>query len=348
MSTSVAVQVPEWNASVLVQGLTLADAETFEGEGRRVDLQNIRAKVAARCILGLDGTRIFSDADAELLGRKSSVAIDHIFNVALRLSGIWGEESDDDLFTGRAVPSFLRSMLDLLRYLERSVAQKTALGTGLTFARALGVVADPEQPDKERLENAEYLVEQDFARPIAPQRWCGIAGALRDALHEEGLENEAHKPEQSPTAPEERLREITIGSLLLAAGGSFGDTPLGKIRDTVRTRLNDEVTQALLGPDWRHKERKAPHVRLPEDPPDTVCPPALQVWPESQIEARLEVDLLLARARLTSLEREAILAKYRDPPEKSKVTAVRLHSTVGAVYQARHRAKEKIRAAAIP
>ena len=57
------------------------------------DTANIRAKLVARCIIEDDGTPMFTQQDVHALGLKSSAALDRVFEVASRLSGI----SKDDL-----------------------------------------------------------------------------------------------------------------------------------------------------------------------------------------------------------------------------------------------------------
>jgi len=98
------VDVPEWGGSVLVRGMTGAERDAFEVAGRdqrtgqrRPDaLSNVRAKLVARCVVDDDGTRLFTDADVAALGEKSGAAIDRVFAVAARLSGL-GEEDQEEM-----------------------------------------------------------------------------------------------------------------------------------------------------------------------------------------------------------------------------------------------------------
>lgn len=89
------VDVPEWGGSVLVSGLSGTDRDAFEasivevqGSERKMDLENIRAKLVARSIVDDAGQRLFSDADVRKLGAKSAVALQRVFEVAQRLSGL--------------------------------------------------------------------------------------------------------------------------------------------------------------------------------------------------------------------------------------------------------------------
>jgi len=89
------VEVPEWGGVVLVRGMTGIERDEFEsklvvGEGpnAKVDTRNVRAKLVAFCVVDEEGNRIFSDADVELLGKKSAAALQRVFDVAQRLSGM--------------------------------------------------------------------------------------------------------------------------------------------------------------------------------------------------------------------------------------------------------------------
>ena len=94
------VEVPEWGGSVRVRGLTGTQRDRFEqsiviqqGKKSRMNMDNIRAKLCAMTMVDEDGGRLFSDRDTEELGAKSAAALDRVFAVAQRLSGI----SEDDL-----------------------------------------------------------------------------------------------------------------------------------------------------------------------------------------------------------------------------------------------------------
>jgi hypothetical protein len=94
------VEVPEWGGVVRVRGLTGAERDDFEasvveqrGKKTRLNMQNFRAKLVVRVAINGDGQRLFTDKDASLLGRKSAAALQRVFEVAQRLSGL----SDQDV-----------------------------------------------------------------------------------------------------------------------------------------------------------------------------------------------------------------------------------------------------------
>jgi hypothetical protein len=94
-----AVEVPEWGGSIYVRGLSGTERDAFEasviaprldknGSSGSMDMRNIRAKLAALCIVDENGERLFTDKDVEALGRKSASALDRVFSAAQRLSGL--------------------------------------------------------------------------------------------------------------------------------------------------------------------------------------------------------------------------------------------------------------------
>jgi len=93
------VDVPEWQGEVYVRGLTGAERDQFEnsiismrGKDQKINLSNIRAKLASLSICDEDGNRLFTDADVQVLSQKSAAALQRIFAVAQRLSGLAAED----------------------------------------------------------------------------------------------------------------------------------------------------------------------------------------------------------------------------------------------------------------
>lgn len=91
------ISVPEWGGSVMVYGLNGTERDAFEisiaGNGR-VELANLRARLCAISIRDETGDRIFNDKDCELLGKKSAQALQRVFEVAQRLSGLTAGDVD--------------------------------------------------------------------------------------------------------------------------------------------------------------------------------------------------------------------------------------------------------------
>lgn len=105
------VAVPEWGGTVHVRTMSGTDRDAFEqsmldartkGEP---NLINIRARLAVKTVANADGERLFSDQDAEALGRKSARALDRVFAVAQRLNGIGEKEAKELAGNSEAGPT---------------------------------------------------------------------------------------------------------------------------------------------------------------------------------------------------------------------------------------------------
>jgi len=93
------VPVPEWNDSVLIRSMSGAERDAFEMANRKkgqTDLRNYRARYLVRCIVNENGTKIFTDAQAAELGKRSSKVIDRLYAVAAKLSGM-DDESEAEV-----------------------------------------------------------------------------------------------------------------------------------------------------------------------------------------------------------------------------------------------------------
>lgn len=90
------VDVPEWGGTVRVRALTARERDEYEAEQvdfrnpkkPTIDLRNTRARLVALCAVDENGERLFSRKDVEALGEVSSTALDRVFRVAKRLSGL--------------------------------------------------------------------------------------------------------------------------------------------------------------------------------------------------------------------------------------------------------------------
>jgi hypothetical protein len=93
-----AVPVPEWGGSVLVRSLEGYERDQYETQwlnsraGKKVTLDNIRARLVAMSLCDAEGNRLFTDSQVKTLGKKSAAALDRIFTVAQKLSGLTQED----------------------------------------------------------------------------------------------------------------------------------------------------------------------------------------------------------------------------------------------------------------
>ena len=96
------VDVPEWGYRLRVRSLMGVERDAFEiallegkGRDREVNLRNMRAKLVAASVRKADDSRVFTDGQVEALGKKNAAALQRVFRVAQRLSGLAEDEVDE-------------------------------------------------------------------------------------------------------------------------------------------------------------------------------------------------------------------------------------------------------------
>jgi hypothetical protein len=91
------VLVPEWGGIIRLRTMTAEEWEHYESEladaRKSGDYLNIRASLVARCAVDGDGNRLFTDADAQALGRKSKTALLRLFETARKLNAFGDDET---------------------------------------------------------------------------------------------------------------------------------------------------------------------------------------------------------------------------------------------------------------
>ena len=95
------VEVPEWGGTVCVKMMSGKERDDFEASvvsfkngKQNVTTANIRAKLVQKTVIDPETKElIFTVADIDSLGKKSSAALDRVFSAAQNLSKI----SDDDI-----------------------------------------------------------------------------------------------------------------------------------------------------------------------------------------------------------------------------------------------------------
>lgn len=97
------VSIPEWgNLVVVVHSLAgderddlEASMTKFKGKKTEVNFKNMRAKLIVKSTYDKDGQRLFRDEDEVAVGKKNAAALQRIFEVAARLSGITQEDVEE-------------------------------------------------------------------------------------------------------------------------------------------------------------------------------------------------------------------------------------------------------------
>lgn len=96
------VEVPEWGGTVRIKALTAAERDQYEalvfldpkGEPAK-RREDIRAKLVVFSAVDESGTRLFGEKDIAQLSARSARAMNRLWAVASRLSGIGGEDQKE-------------------------------------------------------------------------------------------------------------------------------------------------------------------------------------------------------------------------------------------------------------
>lgn len=96
------LHIPELGGHVFVRGMTGHERDSWEaslirgrGKKREVNTQNVRAKLAVRCLCDERGERLFKDHEADLLGGIRVDVLQRIYEAAQRLSGVSDQDADE-------------------------------------------------------------------------------------------------------------------------------------------------------------------------------------------------------------------------------------------------------------
>ena len=87
------VSVPEWGCDLHLRVLSgrerdSLEAESVSGRGKSVtaNMENFRARLVVRAVCDEAGGRVFDDADAPALGKKSGVVLNRLYAAAASLN----------------------------------------------------------------------------------------------------------------------------------------------------------------------------------------------------------------------------------------------------------------------
>jgi len=105
------VAVPEWGGVVYVKALSgrardQFDASRYRLKGKEVEMihENTRATLVALSVCDPAGQLQFSEADVKALGEKNALALERVFEVAQRLSGLRPQDLETKLKNSEADP----------------------------------------------------------------------------------------------------------------------------------------------------------------------------------------------------------------------------------------------------
>lgn len=93
------MNIPEWGATIRLRPLTGAARDKWEGDnqtkGGGVNYNNIRARLAALCIVDESGNLMFTPKDVAELGNKSSIVLHRIFEKIQGLNALTEKDIEE-------------------------------------------------------------------------------------------------------------------------------------------------------------------------------------------------------------------------------------------------------------
>lgn len=97
------VPVPEWGGEVRIRMLSGTERDRFEASmvemkkdgSQKRNVENVRARLVALCIVNEAGEVMFNRADIVMLGNKSAAALQRVFNACNELNAVTEEDVED-------------------------------------------------------------------------------------------------------------------------------------------------------------------------------------------------------------------------------------------------------------
>ena len=93
------IEVPEWGGTVRISVMAGRARDRYEAmlyESRdNNQFDNLRSKFLSQSIVNEDGNLMFTAGDIEALGKKSSSALDRVFQAASKLNGTSEDEMEE-------------------------------------------------------------------------------------------------------------------------------------------------------------------------------------------------------------------------------------------------------------
>jgi hypothetical protein len=89
------VHVPEWGDDVFIKTITGMDRDRFEEGYSEQKMKNFRSRFLVLTLCDEKGERLFTDAEVDELGKKSSLVINRLFEKAWSLNAFTNEAIEE-------------------------------------------------------------------------------------------------------------------------------------------------------------------------------------------------------------------------------------------------------------
>lgn len=99
------VSVPEWGGDVYIKTITGLDRDRFEDGYAEQKMKHFRTRFLVLTLCDEKGERLFSDAETDDLGKKSSLIINRLFDKAWSLNAFTNEAVEELGNDSTVVPS---------------------------------------------------------------------------------------------------------------------------------------------------------------------------------------------------------------------------------------------------
>lgn len=89
------VHVPEWGGDVYIKTITGLERDHFEDGYAEQKMKNFRSRFLVLTLCDEKGERLFTDAEVDEIGKKSSLVLNRLFDKAWSLNALTNEAVED-------------------------------------------------------------------------------------------------------------------------------------------------------------------------------------------------------------------------------------------------------------
>lgn len=89
------IPVPEWGGEVFIKTISAGERDRWELAVQGKKIEDIRSSLLVQCVCDDNGGLLFSPSDIGELSRKASAPIQRLFNAAVKLNRVSGEDIEE-------------------------------------------------------------------------------------------------------------------------------------------------------------------------------------------------------------------------------------------------------------
>lgn len=95
-------ELPEINGEVYIREMSGDERDVYEaeqykinGKSLEVNRKQARARLITKCLVDVEGNRVFHDDEVDIVGSIPASTLDKLFSVAVKLNGFSSNDLDD-------------------------------------------------------------------------------------------------------------------------------------------------------------------------------------------------------------------------------------------------------------